>query len=283
MLRKLITLAVFACALPWALAAQDQPKIPKLLILEREEIKPGKVTAHTQAANRFVQLAEKHQTGIYRVGGMAIAGNTNEIFYLSFANSFADFERTGEFPQPMVAELTSLETQTGDVHASQRTLIAQHVPELSYRPEAHAAALNNAKRVSLFVLRTRPGTYQQVREVGKLYLEAYKKAGITEEYWLAYAVRSGMPANTWIFVEALPSLAALDRDIEGRFVQAMGEENLKKVGALIKEITLSEENLLVSVDPTVSRPTKEMVAANPSWWKAKAEPVAAKTREGKKP
>src|SRR3989454_9137124 len=137
MLQKLTILALFACAFCWTTAAQDQVKAPKLLILEREEIKPGKVTAHTQAASRFVQLAEKNQAGVYRVGGMAIAGNTNEIFYFSFADSYADYERNVDFPQPMAAELVNLEAQTGDVHNSQRTVIAEFVPALSYRPEAH--------------------------------------------------------------------------------------------------------------------------------------------------
>ena len=39
-----------------------------------------------------------------------------------------------------------------------------------------------------------------------------------------------MPGNTWIFVEALPSLAALDRNLEERFIKALGEENLKGKG-----------------------------------------------------
>ncbi len=282
MFRRLTIVVLLVCAFAWAAPAQDQPKVPKLLILEREEIKPGKVTAHTQAANRFVQLVEKHQAGVYRVGGMAIAGNTNEIFYLSFADSFADYERNVDFPQPMVAELANFEAQTGDVHQSQRTVIAQYVPALSYRPEAHSAALNNAKRINLFILRTRPGTYDQVQEIGKLYIDAYKNAGITEEYWLAYTVRAGMPANTWIFVEALPSLSALDRNLEERIIKTLGEENWKKIGAMIKDVTLSEESLIVGVDPTVSRPTKEMVAANPSWWKAKTLPVSAEVRKEKK-
>src|SRR5207245_327117 len=269
MLQKLTILALFACAFCWKTAAQDQVKAPKLLILEREEIKPGKVTAHTQAASRFVQLAEKNQAGVYRVGGMAIAGNTNEIFYFSFADSYADYERNVDFPQPMAAELVNLEAQTGDVHNSQRTVIAEFVPALSYRPEAHTAALNNAKRVNLFILRTRPGTYDQVQQIGKLYVDGYKKAGIAEEYWLAYSVRAGMPTDTWIFIEALPSLAALDRNLEERFMKAVGEENLQKIGSISKEAVLSEESFIVGVDPTVSRPTKEMLAANPSWWKAK--------------
>ena len=282
MYRRLTILALLVCAFPWAVPAQDQPKVPKLLILQREEIKPGKVTAHTQTANRFVQIAEKNQAGIYRVGGMAIAGNTNEIFYLSFADSFADYERNTDYPKPMVAELANFEAQTGDVHQSQRTVIAQFVPALSYRPEAHAAALNNAKRINLFILRTRPGTYDQVQEIGKLYVDAYKKAGITEEYWLAFSVRAGMPANTWIFVEALPSLAALDRNVEERFIKALGEENWKKISPMIKEVTFSEESIIVGVDPTVSRPTEEMVAANPSWWKVKTQPVSAQARKEKK-
>jgi len=282
MFQKLTILALFACAFCWTAAAQDQVKAPKLLILEREEIKPGKVTAHTQAASRFVQLAEKNQAGVYRVGGMAIAGNTNEIFYLSFADSYADYERNADFPQPMAAELVNLEAQTGDVHNSQRTVIAEFAPALSYRPEAHTAALNNAKRVNLFILRTRPGTYDQVQQIGKLYVDGYKKAGISEEYWLAYTVRAGMPGNTWIFIEALPSLAALDRNLEERFMKALGEENLKTIGSISKEAVLSEESFIVGVDPTVSRPTKEMLAANPSWWKAKTQSFAAKGREERK-
>ena len=88
-----------------------------------------------------------------------------------------------------------------------------------------------------------------------------------------------MPGNTWIFVEALPSLAALDRNLEERFIKALGEENLKRIGPMAKEAVLSEESFIVSVDPTVSRPTKEMLAANPSWWKVNAEPLGAKSRK----
>src|SRR2546428_218694 len=122
----------------------------------------------------------------------------------------------------------------------------------------------------------------RAQQIGKLYVDGYKKAGISEEYWLAYSVRAGMPTDTWIFIEALPSLAALDRNLEERFMKAVGEENLQKIGSISKEAVLSEESFIVGVDPTVSRPTKEMLAANPSWWKAKTQPFAAKGREERK-
>ena len=51
MFRKLAFLITLVFAFSWPMGAQDQPKVPKLLILDREEIKPGKVTAHTQTAN----------------------------------------------------------------------------------------------------------------------------------------------------------------------------------------------------------------------------------------
>ena len=59
-------------------------------------------------------------------------------------------------------------------------------------------------------------------------------------------------------------------------------KNLKTIGSISKEAVLSEESFIVGVDPTVSRPTKEMLAANPSWWKAKSQPFAAKGREERK-
>jgi len=59
-------------------------------------------------------------------------------------------------------------------------------------------------------------------------------------------------------------------------------KNLKTIGSISKEAVLSEESFIVGVDPTVSRPTKEMLAANPSWWKAKTQPFAAKGREERK-
>ena len=34
---------------------------------------------------------------------------------------------------------------------------------------------------------------------------------------------------------------------------------------MIKDVALSEENFIVGVDPTVSRPTKEMIAAEGRW------------------
>src|SRR5437899_12488704 len=53
-------------------------------------------------------------------------------------------------------------------------------------------------------------------------------------------------------------------------------KNLKTIGSISKEAVLSEESFIVGVDPTVSRPTKELLAANPAWWKAKTQPFAAK-------
>lgn len=275
MLRKLVMPVLLVCALAWTMPAQDQPNVPKLLILEREEIKPGKVTAHRQEAHRFLQIAEKHQAAVYRVGGMAIAGNTNEIFYLSFVNSYAEYERNSDFPPAMVAELASFEAQSGDLHQSQRSIIAEFVPELSYRPEAHSAALNNAKRITLTIVRTRPGTRRDLEDAEKTFIEAHKKAGITNEYWLAYNVQAGMPAGALIYVEASPSLASRDRSHSQQIREIVGEENLKKARAVFKDSVLFEETVIVGVDPMVSRPTKEMLAANPSWWTVKAPSVAA--------
>ena len=274
MLRKSMILVLLVCAFSWAMPAQDQPKVPKLLILEREEIKPGKVAAHREVAHRFLQIAEKHQAAVYRVGGTAIAGNTNEIFYISFANSYADYERSSEFPQAMVAELARFEGDTGDLHNSQRSIIAEFVPELSYRPEAHSVALNNAKRITLSIVRTRPGTRHDFEEVEKMFIEAHEKAGISDEYWLTYAVQAGMPGGTLIFVEASPSLANRDRSHGKQIREIVGEENLKKARAAEKEAVLFGETVIIGVDPVVSRPTPEMLAANPSFWTVKPAPVA---------
>src|SRR2546425_3664617 len=109
MFRKLTMLALFVCAFCWATAAQDQPKVPKLLILEREEIKPGKVTAHTQAANRFVQIAEKNQAGVYRVGGRS-EEHTSELQSLAYLVCRLLLEKKKNYTNSVVSVRTFYDT-----------------------------------------------------------------------------------------------------------------------------------------------------------------------------
>ena len=65
------------------------------------------------------------------------------------------------------------------------------------------------------------------------------------------------------------------------YEDAIGEDGQKKLRELASSRTIGAETLIFAVDPKMSFPSKETVAADPDFWASKA--VVAKRRQQQRP
>src|SRR6185436_15553121 len=68
------------------------PGPPKVLQIVREEIKPGMMAAHTTHSASFANIFRALATPNHRIALVPVAGNENEVVYITGADSFAELE-----------------------------------------------------------------------------------------------------------------------------------------------------------------------------------------------
>jgi hypothetical protein len=143
-----------------AAAAQDH-QAPKVIQIVREEIKTGKMAAHSIEANNTVQIWAKAKSGHHRLAMVPIAGNENEVLYFWPFESYAELERSGrDLDQVAVTyqadfDRISVNNKGEDLHVSQRDSIAMLRPDLSYNPNVD---ITKMRFVRVEMIRLKPGT-----------------------------------------------------------------------------------------------------------------------------
>ena len=119
------------------------PGPPKVLVVNREEIKPGQMGPHAKVAASFAAVAAKANAPNYRIGLTPISGDDNAVLYLEAHPSFAALEAAQSTFDSAIASNAALKAEFdavqrhGDMHSSQRTAIYRYRADLSYRPGKH--------------------------------------------------------------------------------------------------------------------------------------------------
>src|SRR2546422_9993455 len=71
----------------------ERPGPPKVVLIVREDIKPGMMDAHNKHSANFARIFGTLQTPNHRIALVPVACSENEVAYLTVADSFAELER----------------------------------------------------------------------------------------------------------------------------------------------------------------------------------------------
>ncbi|MBZ5536447.1 MAG: hypothetical protein LAO31_10865 [Acidobacteriia bacterium] len=264
--------------------AQPAPSAgpPKVLLIEREEIKPGKGTVHEKEAHGFVQLAARAKSEAHWLGMSSISGNENEAVFLVSYPSFEALEKDRmKFEKAeggaLMADMEKLEAAGADMHASQRAILAVLRADLSYRlKDITADSIAHSRVVEIETFRVRLGHFGEFGEGAKLYFSAMEKANVNTPIALYQAI-SGAPGGTYFAISAMKSLKEMDVDNNKAVMAALGEENGKKLQTLERDSVMNIESNLYAISPRMSYVSKEMAGIDPGFWtpKPSAAPKAA--------
>jgi hypothetical protein len=266
-------------------AQDDMLHPPKVLVIVREDTKPGKGgLVHERSEQLFIRAFKKGKGANY------IAATTttysNSAYFFSAYDSFADWEKDNQTVAKNAGADIDLALQhDGELLTSSRTMTAVLRADLSYH--ANFRPIKGLRYFVMYTVRVRPGHEDEFVEARKHALAAHEKANLPDSYSI-YQVNSGAPTGTFIFFVPMNSLAEMDEFpvVHGKAYQdALGEEGQKALREFDRNGLIGAESILVELSPKMSYPPKAFVDADPDFWAPKpaaAAKAAATKREGKK-
>ena len=264
--------------------AQQSP--PQVLMITREQFKPGNMAAHNKEIPAFYALFEKAGVGASRLGLLPFSGDQNHLLYVEAYPSYAAMETTSTRMDDVFAgsaglqkEMDTLTKRSDSLHDSQSVMIAVRRNELSYRPLA-VDAVAKSRFVNLTVTRVNPGRGPDYADYLKQTNAAREKAGL-DEHSTVWSVTSGAQAGTFLVFTWNRSLSETDAARTGmdartqKLNEALGGDAIvKQRQKLYSEVVAQSTTTLYAFNRGISRPSPEFVAADPSFWKSSQKQVA---------
>lgn len=264
--------------------AQQSP--PQVLMITREQFKPGNMTAHNRDIPAFYALFDKAGVGASRLGLVPFSGDQNHLLYIEAYPSFAEMEATGKKMEDVFGgsaalqkEMDVLTKRTDSLHDSQSVMIVVRRNELSYRPLA-VDGVAKSRFVNLTVTRVNPGRGPDYAEYTRQTNAAREKAGL-DEHTTVWSVTSGAPTGTFLVFTFSRSLSDADAFRKGMDARTQklnealgGEAVVKQRQKLFSEIVAQSATTLYAFNRGISRPSPEFVMADPTYWRSKLKQMA---------
>jgi len=276
-MRRLLLLALAVAASSAPAPAQDAPlPIPNVLLIVREEIKPGEMPAHEQEAIHFVRLQRRANDRLGaeardgRIALVPVAGNENEVTYVWPYASFAELEKKRKAADSLASGAMRADFEAlpdARLHASQRDMIASFRPDLSYNV-GRGTRMPQARYVSMQTLRLKPGhedAYWDARR--RILHKAYDAVGANAAF-VVFQVRGGGQMGTYYIFRALKSLAELDTNIMAAARAKMGADRDDWDKALDRAVLFNDVSYY-AINPRLSIVPAEFAAqdtAGANFW-----------------
>jgi hypothetical protein len=269
--------------------AQENPQgemsVPQVLQITREFTKPGKSgTVHEKTESAFVQAMTRAKWPTHYLAMTSLSGKSCALFLTHYA-SFEAWEKDNQATEKNTALFHALESADeadGELLESVDQSVYVFREDLSLRTMVDIAHM---RYLEAFVIHVRPGYTREWTELAKMVKEADAKA-LPDAHWGMYQQVFGGEGATYLVLEARKTLAEVDRrsQEQAQFEAALGEEGMRKLGELDREVIASSSHQLFAFNPRMSYVPEEWIKADPDFWKPKpamAPPAKLATEEKK--
>lgn len=280
----MLLVSLFAAAQQTKTTTSASPEIKKYIWVSTGMMNPGKAKVFANLVRQIKDSAVSTNAEFYWLAGYGITGPGGAVSFVSFHDNLAEVDKALEVMEKVerAAALKNANMASEAAEAEQpggHSMLAKYREDLSYNPTKVDAA--HATRWSVSTIELRPGTMMDAENLIKEEIELIKKNNL-DDHWLTYQVISGGRNAMLMIVTPFASLADMDAmEKQEEAAKAVFTPMVHKhFSAVIKDIVVSSSNNLFAVDPSLSRPTQQLVAANPDFWTVKEEPMVA-SRTGK--
>jgi hypothetical protein len=269
-----VTLLPLAATLsPVLHAQQDGP--PKVLVVDREYLKPGKGGAlHERSESAFIQAFADAKASSPYIALDSLSGPSRSLFLYGY-DSFADWEKetaATRSKQALSAKLDQAAQQDGDLLSSYDRMAMTLRPDLSLN-QGHVEGARYFE-VTTFVVK--PGQAHAFTELAKMYVETYRKVA-PETHWDTFEIMYGNPSATivggdvFVVFNTMKSLGETDTSMRNsdKFAADLGASGMQKVSELTASTIEATSTSLFAINPRMSNPRSEWVKKEPDFWKVK--------------
>jgi hypothetical protein len=269
------------CLIPCVAHAQAPPKV---LLIQREYVKPGKAgELHEKAEASFVQAMAKAKWPVNYIAMTSVSGKSRALFF-TFYPSFEAWEKDAAAVSKNAALSTSIEkaaTADGELLDSTDQGVFVYEEDFSLRPR-YTDPKRRAMEISSY--HVRPGHYAEWSELVKLVRGAFEK-NVPDAHWACYRLQYGGHGGTYLFLTGLRSASEIDAGFEQdkQFESALGEHGLRRLGELEQAAVDSSEHELFVLNPKMSYPSDDYIKGDPDFWQPKTETTKTVAAKGEKP
>ena len=267
--------------------AQEMPEgttpPPKILVIDREFLKPGKGgAAHEKTESAFVQAFARAKWPTHYFAANSLTGKNRTLFFIPYP-SFEAWEKDGLAQQKNAALSAATDRATfadGELLSETDAGVFMYNEDQSLRGPVDIAHM---RYFEIDLYRVRPGHRKEWGDIVKLVKAAYEK--IPDVHWATYEAVYGQMGSEYLVFTPLKSASEIDRAAaqDKQFEAAMGEEGLKKLSELEAAAVESSQTNLFAFNPKMSYPSDEWVKADPDFWKPKSAGSAAPKKAEDKP
>jgi len=271
---KAVAVPVLLCTLGSAIPmlAQDDGSDgpPKVLLIVREFVKPGKGGAlHEKTEGAFVSALNASKAPMHYLGMNSLSGPDRALFfsgYPSFAAMAEEHKAMSKIPG-LEATLDRANVADGELLVSSEESYWTRSDELSYNP----GGLTGDRLMDISEYDVKPGHGKEWEELVKLVIDGYKK-GVPGASWTMFEEVYGSGGSVYLVMWPLKSMADIDHNFatDKDFVAAMGKDGMKKLADLEASCVESNNTNLFVFNPKMSRVPDSWIKAEPDYWKSKA-------------
>jgi hypothetical protein len=273
-MKKAVTVLLGACLCIGAVtvavaqenaAGKDMP--PKVLVVNREVLKPGKGgSPHERTESAFVRAMAAAKEPTHYLGMDSLSGPSRSLFFTGYG-SFADWEKDALATQKnatLAAALDRAEVSDGDLLQSYETSVFVLRDDLSLNLGTDLA---HDRYFEIGVFHVKPGHDDDWSAIMKLVKDAYAK--LPDIQWAMYQRAYGGSSGYYIYITPMKSASEIDRNFANgpKFDEAIGKEGMKRLNDLMAQSVDEVESNLFALNPAISYVGPEMIKADPTFWK----------------
>jgi len=269
--RTLVSLALsslfVASALVAAAQATTPPAPPKVLVIQREYLKPGKAGAiHASSEANFVRAVTDAKWATHYIAMDSMSGPTRALFmsgYDSFDAWGKDQETTNANPA-LSAAIDQASLTDGELLTRYESLVYLYHPEMSL----HATVdISHARYWQLQTFHVKPGHDKDWSDLVKIYTDGF--ANLPAANWATYESQFAEDnGGVWVVITPLKNLGEVDNAMAdgAKFWTGLSAANQKRVGDLAAASIESSQKNVFAVNPKESYVDPAWVTSAPEIW-----------------
>jgi hypothetical protein len=271
-MRRIILLLGLSFAFLGSIFAQDQAALapPKVLVIVRENLKPGKAgTIHQKSESAFVSAFKAAKWPQHYLAADSQSGAPRSLFFVGY-ESLAAWEKDTQATQKnatLAAALDRASVVDGELLNSYETSTFVYRDDLSYHANISLAPMRYFEILRFHV---RPGHNNDWESIAKMYVDNFPKA-VTDAHWAVFQEMYGQGGDVYLVFTPRKSLAELDSGMDEfkKFAGVIGPDGLKRISDLSAASVDEEQSNIFTFNPHESYPPDEWVKADPTFWNPK--------------
>lgn len=240
---------------------------PKVLVIDREYIKPGKSgSLHVKTESAFVKAMSDAKYPTHYIAMDSLSGPNRALFFIGY-DSFEAWGKDQEAQQANAA-LTAATDQAmiddGELLTEAQTHVFLYHPEMS----VHAAVdIPHMRYFEITSFAIKPGHEKEWNDLVKVYTTGYDS--IPDAHWAMFeSIYGENNGGVWIAINPMRTMAEADKGMANgkQFEAAQGDAGMKHAGELAADCIQSVQTNVFVVNPKMSYAADEWAQSAPEIW-----------------